>query len=262
MCSFRGWQGHPVPGDQQLQAQPENTATLLHPRVGLAPRGTWRGSGSWRKARTGTENARPLPPVNTTLLLPDPAPAQASGEAWLWLVLRPHADVSSSLSSTWTRSALGWSCCQNPVRAAGWRAATADPALLASRAFQVPRSAEGRLRPGDLTAAAEGTSLRKRTGGSSAYGPRRSCLRGRWRGVVPWVTCTLSKAGRARVLTTTTRHRNCPTLGLDGQHGYEASVPALHQTSCLAKMTCPRLVLPSPTLGWSGVSVFTAWLSL
>lgn len=205
--------GHPVPEAQALQTQPENTATGLHPRGGLALQGPWRGSGSWRKARTGTENASPLPMVNTTLLLPDPLQPEASGEAWLRLALRPHADVSSSLSSTWTRSALGWSCCQNPVRAAGWRAATADQALLASRAFQVPGAAEGRLGPGDLTAAAEGTSLHKRTGSSSAYGPRRSCHRRWWKGVIPWVTCILSKAGHATML------RNCPTRGLDRQHG-------------------------------------------
>lgn len=110
----------------------KNTATPLRPRAGLAPRGTWRGSGSWREARTGTEHARPLPAVNTTLRLPDPLLPEASGEVWLRLALRPHADVSGSLSSTWTRSALGGRCCPNPVRAAGWRAATAGPALLAS----------------------------------------------------------------------------------------------------------------------------------
>lgn len=57
------------------------------------------------------------------------------------------------------------------------------------------------------------------------------------KGVVPWVACLFSEAGHARGLTTTARHRNCSTLGLDGQHGYEASMPALHQTSCPTKMS-------------------------
>lgn len=77
-------------------------------------------------------------------------------QAWLRLVLRPHADVCSCRVSTWTCSASGWELLPEFCQGCGLEmlgsSHCTDPAHL-------PRLSWHRLSSGDLTAGAEGTPL-------------------------------------------------------------------------------------------------------
>lgn len=164
-CNFRGLAGPPVrsPAITDTACKHPN-ATPSECRAG-PPGHLEKGPSSYTAAGGGPALAQqmPVPPhCKYHAAVPWTRPEnkaegsspRPAGEAWLRLALWPRADVGSSPPPL--GHALHWAGAAakmlSGLQAGGWGAATANPGLLASRALQVPRRAEGGLSPGDLTA--------------------------------------------------------------------------------------------------------------
>lgn len=145
---------------------PANTQRYSIQLQSWPPRASGQGVYSYNCRRmrtcTGTENAHPSLPVNSTPALPGPGqeteqraqPWRPASPGMAAAVLGPHCGptLTSAAASPPFGHALhgGGSSCQNPVRAAGWRC-WEPPVLRPSPSYkQGLRSVQTRLRTGPV----------------------------------------------------------------------------------------------------------------